>query len=239
MAIDDALVDSVRDGGGPVLRLYGWSPPCLSLGRNQPARGAYDREALRTAGIEVVRRSTGGRAVLHDRELTYAVVAPSRWFGSARRAYTAINECLVAALASLGARATVVARVEASPFPSTTPCFAEPVTGEIAVRDRKLVGSAQRVEGGALLQHGSIPLGRSPALDLLPRDLAASLDGHPAYLESILGGPVDPGILGNAIASSWETAIGPLESAGITPAEANRADRLEAGFRDDAWTWRR
>ena len=69
MAVDEALADSVRAGGPPVLRVYRWSPPCLSLGRNQPSDG-YDRDEIRRRGIDVVRRLTGGRAVLHHRELT-------------------------------------------------------------------------------------------------------------------------------------------------------------------------
>ena len=69
MAVDEALADSVREGGAPVLRVYRWAPPCLSLGRNQPTDG-YDRDEIRRRGLEVVRRPTGGRAVLHHRELT-------------------------------------------------------------------------------------------------------------------------------------------------------------------------
>src|SRR4028119_1470164 len=76
MAVDEALAESVRQGGLPVLRLYRWSPRCLSLGRNQPARGRYDTAALAARGIDVVRRPTGGRAVLHDRELAYCAAVP-------------------------------------------------------------------------------------------------------------------------------------------------------------------
>jgi lipoyl(octanoyl) transferase len=84
MAVDEALAESVRAGGAPVLRFYRWSPACLSLGRNQPADG-YDRDRIRRRGVEVVRRPTGGRAVLHHRELTYSVaVARARWARRAR-----------------------------------------------------------------------------------------------------------------------------------------------------------
>ena len=71
MAVDEALMERVRGGGAPVLRFYRWEPACLSLGRNQPATGAYDAAAIAARGVDVVRRPTGGRAVLHHRELTY------------------------------------------------------------------------------------------------------------------------------------------------------------------------
>src|SRR5215213_2662474 len=90
MAVDEALAESVRRGGAPVLRVYRWSPPCLSLGRNQPARGRYRLDALAARGIDVVRRPTGGRAVLHDRELTYAAALPEALFGGPRPAYAAV-----------------------------------------------------------------------------------------------------------------------------------------------------
>src|SRR4028119_220945 len=86
MAVDEALAESVRQGGLPVLRLYRWSPRCLSLGRNQPARGRYDTAALAARGIDVVRRPTGGRAVLHDRELTYCAALPAALLGGPRPA---------------------------------------------------------------------------------------------------------------------------------------------------------
>src|SRR3954451_18997918 len=89
MAVDEALAASVADGGVPVLRFYRWEPACLSLGRNQPARGRYDLAALAAAGVDVVRRPTGGRAVLHRRELTYSAAAPVALLGPPRHAYAA------------------------------------------------------------------------------------------------------------------------------------------------------
>ncbi|MFW6206236.1 MAG: lipoate--protein ligase family protein, partial [Gemmatimonadota bacterium] len=102
MAVDAALLESVQAGAPPVLRLYRWSPACLSFGRNQPARGRYDRDLAEDRGIDFVRRPTGGQAVLHDDELTYAVIAPVAVIGKPRTAYAAINRALVAALRELG-----------------------------------------------------------------------------------------------------------------------------------------
>src|SRR5512139_2874749 len=77
MAIDEALLARARDTGEGVVRVYGWSAPTLSLGRNQVARGAWDRERAGTLGLPIVRRLTGGRALLHHREITYSVTAPT------------------------------------------------------------------------------------------------------------------------------------------------------------------
>ncbi|HEX8359088.1 MAG TPA: lipoate--protein ligase family protein, partial [Longimicrobium sp.] len=159
MALDEALAESVAEGGAPVLRFYRWSPPCLSLGRNQPAAGMYDLEAIRERGWDVVRRPTGGRAVLHHRELTYCVALPDTLLGSPREAYTAINRAIVAGLRRLGVDAAVQGDTgRRAPVPSLAPCFAEPVQGEVVAGGRKLVGSAQRRMGSVLLQHGSLPL---------------------------------------------------------------------------------
>ena len=107
MAIDSALLDAVKAAGVPVVRLYRWSPATLSFGRNQPTRGRYDREAATARGIDFVRRPTGGQAVLHDDELTYAVVAPVSVIGKPRAAYGRINRALVAGLERLGVGAAV------------------------------------------------------------------------------------------------------------------------------------
>jgi lipoyl(octanoyl) transferase len=171
MAVDHALLESVQQGGRPVLRLYRWDPPCLSFGRNQRACGIYDEARIRAAGVDVVRRPTGGLAVLHDRELTYCVLAPADALGGPRRAYHLINSALVAGLASLGVPAAV-AGAGSGPDPigdAAMPCFQAPAAGEVVAGGRKLVGSAQRCEGRTLLQHGSILLDGSQAavLDML------------------------------------------------------------------------
>lgn len=183
MAIDQALLQSVAAGGTPVLRLYRWAPPTLSFGRNQPARGLYDTASAAGRGIDFVRRPTGGQAVLHDDELTYAVVAPVAVVGRPRTAYRRINEALVSGLRGLGVAAGAVADAgdltgrggSASSPPAAggrswaEACFQRPERGEVVVGGRKLVGSAQRTESRTILQHGSILLGgtQAPAEELL------------------------------------------------------------------------
>lgn len=240
MAVDEALTETVRASGVPVLRLYGWSPPCLSFGRNQPARGHFDADSLGRVGIEIVRRPTGGRAVLHDRELTYAVVAPDRLLGTPRNAYRAINEVLVRALERIGASAEIHTAPD-SPGPAldTEPCFADPADGELVAEGRKVVGSAQVRLGGVILQHGSIPLSPSPLLAKLPAPLARMLDGAPAFLQGISRTPPTWGVLTGAIEDAWTEAIGPLNSGGLAPAELQRVAELRRRYEDDEWTWRR
>src|SRR5438046_6862855 len=161
MAIDAALLDRANGTGLSFLRLYRFDPPCLSLGRNEPA-ARYDRAAIARRGLDVVRRPTGGRAVWHEHEVTYAVAAPIATFGGLRGAYHAIHARLAAALHTLGVAATLAPdRLTARPPDRRGSCFAAPVGGEVLVGGRKLVGSAQVCEGRAFLQHGSILLAGS------------------------------------------------------------------------------
>ncbi len=151
MALDEALLLEADRTGAAFLRLYRWDPPCLSLGRNEPA--------IDGGGIATVRRPTGGRAVWHEHEVTYAVAAPIAAFGRLRDAYRAIHERLAAALRSLGANVTLAGdRPTARRLDGPTSCFATSVGGEILAHGRKLVGSAQVRHGSAFLQHGSILL---------------------------------------------------------------------------------
>jgi lipoate-protein ligase A len=150
MAIDEALLDHVVAFGGAFLRLYSWDPPTLSIGRNQQDVFAH---------LPVVRRPTGGQAVWHDREVTYAVAAPVALYGSLRNAYCEIHTRIATALRSLGVAATLAPAVR--PTGRAAACFAVPAGGEILVDGRKLVGSAQVRKRDAFLQHGSILLSGS------------------------------------------------------------------------------
>src|SRR3989454_12375690 len=170
MAIDAALLTEAARTGRALLRLYRFDPPCLSLGRNEPAAARYDRAAIARRRLDVVRRPTGGRAVWHEHEVTYAVAAPLATFGGLRHAYRSIHTRLAAALRGLGADATLAPdppRPPGSPLGTVRPpdrstaCFATSVGGEVLVEGCKLVGSAQLREGGAFLQHGSILLAGS------------------------------------------------------------------------------
>ncbi|HEX8695321.1 MAG TPA: lipoate--protein ligase family protein [Longimicrobium sp.] len=250
MAVDEALAESVAEGGAPVLRFYRWRPACLSLGRHQPARGRYDLAALAARGIDVVRRPTGGRAVLHHRELTYAAAFPASWSGGPRAAYAAMNGALVAGLARLGAPAALQPATQTrAPGPSLAPCFALPVEGEVVAAGRKLVGSAQRRLGDVVLQHGSLPIEddqsalASFVLAAGDRDAGGPereppADGAPASLAALLGRAPGWDELTAALAAGWEEALGiELSPGGLTGAEAERAGRIAGRYADPAWTW--
>ena len=173
MALDEALLESCRQGdfpGGafPVLRVYGWNVPTLSLGRFQDALRAVDEDFCRDRGIPVVRRPTGGAAVLHDREVTYCLVRPTREppFGSSLLdSYRRIASGIAAGLGLLGVvpdSGIVAPRMPRASRPEQ--CFARASSYEITFEGRKVVGSAQVRRRGASLQHGSILLDANPEL---------------------------------------------------------------------------
>lgn len=200
MARDAALLDEHRPGDPPVLRLYRWRPPAVSYGYHQGVEG-FDAAAIAAAGFGLVRRPTGGRAILHADELTYAVVgtSPSPLFGESLHAtYTRINEPLLLFLRDLGL-APDVSGGESRDDARGMVCFKSAGRHEIQVQGRKLVGSAQRRHGGVFLQHGSILAG--PAHLELPRFLLPGPD-RPAPdraqlslvttdLGKLLGAPLD------------------------------------------------
>ena len=245
MAVDVALMESVRAGSPPILRFYRWSPPCLSLGRNQPAQGRYDTAALRERGWEAVRRPTGGRAVLHDRELTYSAVVWENRLGGPRATYSAINEALVAGLQRLGVRAELQPRGSVrAPVPSLDPCFGEPVEGEVVAGGRKLVGSAQMRERGILLQHGSLLLAddQAPVHELLRRSepgAAAAADEAPACLADFLTPLPTWSTLVQALVGGWNERFGAsVQTDELSAAERQGAELHAAHFADPGWTWR-
>ncbi|HEU5303831.1 MAG TPA: hypothetical protein VFU40_04225, partial [Gemmatimonadales bacterium] len=157
MAIDTVLLERANQVGECWLRLYRWEPHCLSFGRHEPALRRYDVSRIRSLGLDTVRRPTGGRAVWHARELTYAVAAPSARFGSLHAAYLEIHRMIAEALGRLGMRVSLAPPVRPAPIDAGA-CFARPAGGELMVGGRKVVGSAQYRHGLALLQHGSILL---------------------------------------------------------------------------------
>ena len=162
MAVDESILEFVGRGKAlPTLRLYAWEPPCLSLGYAQPY-GDVDLVRLQARGWEVVRRPTGGRAVLHTDELTYSVIAPlsePRVAGTVLESYHRLAQALVEALNLLSMRVEVNENSAAPRGTSTNPvCFEVPSTYEITVGGKKLVGSAQARRKDGVLKHGSLPL---------------------------------------------------------------------------------
>jgi lipoate-protein ligase A len=242
MALDEALMEAVRGGAEPVLRFYRWSPACLSLGRNQPAAGCYREDRLAELGLDVVRRPTGGRAVLHADELTYSVAVPEGLLGPPRATYLAINRALVAGLRRLGVAAEMQPRSQRrAATPSLAPCFREPAEGEVVVGGRKLVGSAQWREAGTTLQHGSLLLsGDQGLVSELRVDAPPVRDEPPAVLRDFLDPLPDWETLTAALAAGWRDVVGgELRRAEPLPAEQARARELVERSAGPALTWRR
>jgi lipoate-protein ligase A len=215
MAIDRALLQAAAS---PAVRLYAWSPPGVSLGWFQ--RGV-DVAPFRLAGYDVVRRPTGGGAVVHHHEVTYAVLLPAAHPAIAGLptldTYAAIHGPVREALAAVGidteGREACDARVGTDP----TLCFERSSPLDVLWRGRKVVGSAQRRLPDRILQHGSIILAPNPLQPDQP-----TLFGRD-------GRPVDPARLAAALRAAFERALGPLADAPLTPAEREAAALEAAG----------
>jgi lipoate-protein ligase A len=161
MAVDEAILRAVAAGlVAPTLRFYAWEPACLSLGRGQSVADV-DLQALQEAGFDLVRRPTGGKAILHVDELTYSVVAPEaepRVTGGIVESYRRLSTGLVRGLERLGVMDIVADERAASRRTEGPVCFEVPSDYEITVGGQKLVGSAQMRAQGVVLQHGTLPL---------------------------------------------------------------------------------
>ena len=172
MAIDEAVFRSCQEKTSPpTIRIYGWTPPAVSLGYFQKAENAVDLEACKRNGVDVVRRLSGGRAVLHHHELTYSVICREGILplgSSVLETYKTISECLISTLKGLGLQVQWVTSREkhatAQEKDKTASCFSSPSWYEITVEGKKICGSAQKRGDGVLLQHGSLLFDYDPEL---------------------------------------------------------------------------
>ncbi|HVE77629.1 MAG TPA: hypothetical protein VNA89_02150 [Gemmatimonadaceae bacterium] len=239
MALDHALLDRARSGDEAVLRIYAWRGPTLSLGRNQPACGLYDVDEARRRDIGIVRRPTGGRALLHHREVTYSVTAAAA-SAPPRESYARINRLLLDGLRRLGVDAALAPPAGAAPPPSAAPCFETPAAGEVVAGGRKLIGSAQWRDRDALLQHGSILVDDDqPVVAALTR-VPVHTPPRPATLRNLLGRVPAvsevAGALRASVAENEDPAVGELAvDDGLAAAARAHAEQ----YADDRWTWRR
>ncbi len=249
MAADHTLAHSVAQGGPSsgkgsaappaVLRLYTWKRPTISFGRNEPVLGVYSPDSDQLRNIDLVRRPTGGRAVLHDEELTYAVAVPSRALGGARETYRVLNHALLNAVRSLGTVADIHGDPNERALPlSAGPCFQSPAEGEVIANGRKLIGSAQARIGGALLQHGSIMISGDQTL---LSTIGLSTSHHqPATLSEQIG-EVDMERVVDAVVGSMKKCFGGGWAEGEYSADEKRmcTQLVESRYAADQWTWRR
>jgi lipoate-protein ligase A len=161
MAIDEAILTAVAEGRSqPTLRFFAWEPPCLSIGYNQAA-DEVDITKCQQAGVDVVRRPTGGRAILHTDELTYSIAASQvepRVAGGVIASYRRLSVGLVGGLCLLGVAVTQAGVGHGQDADVSAACFDAPSAYEVTAGGKKLVGSAQVRRKEAVLQHGSLPL---------------------------------------------------------------------------------
>ncbi len=244
MAIDEAIARAVQAGlVPPTLRFYGWQPPCLSLGQAQSVT-EVDMEACAAAGVDLVRRPTGGRAILHVDELTYSVTAPEsdpRVSGDIVTSYRKLSAGLLEGLHLLH-----IPGVQSNPpsKPMTSPiCFEEPSHYEITVNGKKLIGSAQMRKGGVLLQHGAIPLTGDLARIcplLATRPDPQRVQARATTVEAILGYAVSSDEAAAAIAQGFVHALAvELVPGPLTPQERLWAAELRRDkYGRDEWTKR-
>jgi lipoate-protein ligase A len=160
MAVDEFLFLGLAGEPSTTLRFYRWVRPTVSLGAKQAAAAVVDLDFCRRNRIDVVRRTTGGKVVLHHEEITYAVVSSDEAvFGpTLGSSYRRISEALILGLERLGLRAALAGPAPAEYARGTMPCFSHPARDEIEIGGRKIIGSAQRRIGSRFLQHGSLPL---------------------------------------------------------------------------------
>jgi len=241
MARDTALQARAGRTGETVFSVYSWSRPTLSFGRNQPALGLYDLDRIRAAGIDLVRRPTGGRAILHNREVTYSVTAPVDDAAPLRETYSRINRILQNGLSRLGVTVVPATSTGRAAVPSVRPCFETPAEGELVAQGSKLVGSAQYRDDGALLQHGSILVNddQSSLPDFAMFSAESESVPAPATLHALLGRSPDPA----EVAEAMFEAVRSLEDVDAIELDEDevRGAALEhvSHFLDEGWTWRR
>lgn len=252
MALDNALFETARARGTGVWRTYAWATPTISFGRNEATRGAFDAMSIDAAGLDAVRRPTGGRALLHADEVTYSVTVPINERTAWSAVYAAVNAILLRAIRSLGVDAVLVERTNAPSIrPDGPVCFDRPAMGEIAVGGAKLVGSAVWRDGGAFLQHGSILLrDRQPLLlDAMRRSQLAVRTASEvtlpsaASLDACLVPPPSWHAVANALEAALRVEVTSRGGAVVDDSEPlvdpSILDRHTMHYTDPSWLWRR
>jgi lipoyl(octanoyl) transferase len=265
MAVDEAIATHAGRGDGPpTLRFYQWQPACVSLGRHQPLAD-IDLDRCAALGYDIVRRPTGGRAILHTDELTYSVAGPQGnpiLAGAVLDSYLRLSQGLLAGLAQLGLRVAKAPPTNRAAGDAGPVCFEVPSAYEIVVPapvgtatsrtpapPKKLVGSAQSRRQGWVLQHGTLPLvgDVTRLVDVVvfadEAERAAqrlALAARAATVEATVGRVVGFQEAASALAGGFEDALGiRLEAGELSPVElATAAGLHRAVYGSDDWTGR-
>jgi lipoate-protein ligase A len=246
MAVDEFLFRRVESGSLTYLRFYQWDKPTVSLGYSQEAVKVVDVGYCRRHGLGVVRRITGGKLVLHDREVTYAVASSDAgiFTDTLRDSYRLISRALMDGLVLMGLCPNMAETSAPAYVRGTMPCFALPARDEVEVGGKKIVGSAQKRTGASFLQHGSIPLEKdddrlAAAAGPAAAALASGSTGMTSLSEA-LGRPVDFGWaverFCRGFSATFNVAFEPFE---LSPEERETVAALcQSRYATDAWTFR-
>ena len=254
MAVDEAILEHAQAGQAaslPTLRLYAWDPACLSLGHAQPYADV-DSLSLKERGWEVVRRATGGRAILHTDELTYSVTGSAGdpvLTGGVLESYNRIAQALLLAVKDLGLPVEMKEHAGDSPTSVNPVCFEVPSTYEITVNGKKLIGSAQARKKEGVLQHGSLPLSGDlrricQALvfenEAARENAAQRLLRRATTVESALGHTVTWDQAAEAFIHAFESQLGLcFERGELSESESKRAEELfREKYDHPSWTER-
>ena len=256
MAIDEAVFISCQHKKSPpTIRFYGWTPPAVSLGYFQKAENAVDLKACARWGIDVVRRLSGGRAVLHHRELTYSVICPEGtppFTTNILETYKIISECLMSALKELSLDVKWITfrnkhNSSDRTHKRTASCFSAPSWYEITVEGKKICGSAQKRGGGVLLQHGSILIEHDAEM---LAEVLSSKKGKQALLAEVystttsinhhLSKKIDFYGLKTLVGEKFETQLGiTLQKGELTDYEHTLKDQLlKEKYQNKEWNFR-
>jgi lipoate-protein ligase A len=251
MAVDEALLESTARGDcPPTLRLYAWEPACLSLGYAQRI-GDVDEERLAAKAWTLVRRPTGGRAILHTDELTYSVTGPedeARLAGDIITSYKRLSAALLAALQRLSVGALAQPEgIRRVTRPNEPVCFEVPSKYELTMDNKKLVGSAQARRLSGVLQHGTLPLSgdltRITQVLVFENEAARGEAGkrlleRATTVESALGQPVGWDDAAAAMRAGFEEVLNiRFEAGALSQAEQARAETLmREKYGHDSWT---
>jgi lipoate-protein ligase A len=243
MAVDEFLFRSLDDNPRTYLRFYQWERPTASLGYTQNVVKAIDLDFCRRNGIDVVRRITGGKLVLHHREITYSVVSSdtATFTGTLAGSYKLISRALMRGLELMGLAPTSADKAPPFYAKSDLPCFSHPAQDEIELGGRKIIGSAQKRAGTGFLQHGSIPLGHDERLlksvSLLQDDTA---EIRMTSLSEALGRPVEfRWAVERFVAGFREFFHGDPEPLVLTPEDEESIVALErTKYANEEWTLR-
>ncbi|MGB7296523.1 MAG: biotin/lipoate A/B protein ligase family protein, partial [Candidatus Aminicenantales bacterium] len=241
MALDEHLFRRTGQGSRTSVRFYCWQRPTVSLGYSQRINDVVDIDYCRRHGIDLVRRITGGKLVLHWREITYAIASSDTetFSGTLTESYRRISAGLILGLEKMGLRARLAGPPPSSYSRGNMPCFAYPARDEIAIDGRKIVGSAQKRVGGRFLQHGSIPLqGDDGLLDCLSLCREAISGLKMISLSEALGKEID----GQWAAERFLDGLAEyfqvrFEPGVLGPAEEEAVRRIQMKrYANEAWT---